>query len=222
LASQLQLGRIALLSNHLEQAQLRLKEALALQPGQETPAQTMAMQQYGKTAPYVDLPLPQLKKAIRDLNGIKPDSTPEQLERILDKTGEAIALQLPRVPNLICREDVADEAPPKQESSDGMSQVTARVVGVIPGRGNLTQTPPTTKSLVLGDWHHFNYIIHANKEPDGTTTLEESRTGKGGGATPDPKGIASPRSGLSSRPAIVRSPTSTISARKRWKGILPM
>jgi hypothetical protein len=149
----------------------------------------MAMQQYVKTAPYVDLPLPDLKKAIRDLNGIKPDRTPGQSELILKKTGEAITLQLPRVPNLICREDVADEAPPKQESSDGMSQAAAKTVGVLPGRGVITQTPPTGKRLVLGDWHHFEYIIHTNKEPDGTTMLEESRTGKGGSATPDPKGI---------------------------------
>jgi hypothetical protein len=48
------------------------------------------MQQYLTTAPYVDLPLPQLKKAIRDLNGIKPDSTPGQLDLIIEKTGEAI------------------------------------------------------------------------------------------------------------------------------------
>jgi hypothetical protein len=147
------------------------------------------MPEYGKTAPYVDLPLSQLKKSIRELNGIKPGDPPEQLELVLAKTGEAIALQLPRVPNLICREDVADEAPPKQESSDGMSQMSAKVIGVIPSRGMLTQTPPTTKRLVLGDWHHFEYIIHANKETDGTTTLEESRTGKGGSAAPDPKGI---------------------------------
>jgi hypothetical protein len=156
---------------------------------QSTPAQTMAMQQYVKSAPYVDLPLSELKKAIRDLNGIKPDSTPGQLELVLEKTGEAIALQLPRVPNLICREDVADEAPPKQESADGLSQVNARVVGVTPGRGSLTQTPPTGKRLVLGDWRHFDYIIHANKDADGTTTLEESRTGNGSSVTPDPKGI---------------------------------
>jgi hypothetical protein len=149
----------------------------------------MAMQQYVKTPPYVDLPLPDLKKAIRDLNGIKPDSTPGQLALILKKTGEAITSQLPRVPNLICREDVADEAPPKQESSDRMSQAAAKTVGVLPGRGLLTQTPPTGKRLVLGDWHHFEYIIHANKEPDGTTMLEESRTGRGGSGTPDPKGI---------------------------------
>jgi hypothetical protein len=156
---------------------------------QSTPAQTMAMQQYVKSAPYVDLPLSELKKAIRDLNGIKPDSTPGQLELVLEKTGEAIALQLPRVPNLICREDVADEAPPKQESADGLSQVNARVVGVTPGRGSLTQTPPTGKRLVLGDWRHFDYIIHANKDADGTTTLEESRTGNGSSVTPDPTGI---------------------------------
>jgi hypothetical protein len=156
---------------------------------QSTAAQTMALQQYLKTAPYVDLPLPELKKTIGDLNGIKLDSTPGQLDLVLNKTGEAIASQLPRVPNLICREDVADEAPPKQGGSGGMSQVSARVVGAIPGRGMLTQTPPPMKSLVPGDWHHFEYIIHANKEADGTTTLEESRTGKGGGATTDPKGI---------------------------------
>ena len=156
---------------------------------QSTLAPPSAIQQYGKTAPYVDLPLPELKKAITDLNGIKPDSTPGQLELILAKTGEAIGSQLPRVPNLICREAVADEAPPKQESSDGMSQVTTRVVGAIPGRGMLTQTPPTTKRLVLGDWHHFDYIIRTHKEADGTTTLEESRTGKGGDLVPDPKGI---------------------------------
>jgi hypothetical protein len=156
---------------------------------QSTPAQIVTMQQYERTAPYVDLPLPLLKKTIRELNGIKADETPGRLELVLEKTGEAIALQLPRVPNLICREDVADEAPPQQESSDGMSQAAAKTVGVLPGRGILAQTPPTARRLVIGDWHHFEYIIHANKEPDGTTMLEESRTGKGGGSTPDPKGI---------------------------------
>jgi hypothetical protein len=42
---------------------------------------------------------------------------------------------------------------------------------------------------VLGDWRHFDYIIHANKDADGTTTLEESRTGNGSSVTPDPTGI---------------------------------
>jgi hypothetical protein len=147
------------------------------------------MQQYEKTAPYVDLPLAQMKKSIRELNGIKADDTPGRVELILEKTGEAIALQLPRVPNLICREDVAEEAAPQGGGADGVSQVGTKTVGVIGGIGMLTQTPPTTKRLVPGDWHHFEYIIHANKDADGTTTLEESRTGKSGSATPDPKGI---------------------------------
>jgi hypothetical protein len=69
----------------------------------QSPVQTKAMQQYGKTAPYVDLPVAQMKKSIRELNGIKPDDTPIQLELILEKTGEAIGLQLPRVPNLTSR-----------------------------------------------------------------------------------------------------------------------
>ena len=147
------------------------------------------MQQYGKTAPYVDLPLSQIKKSIRELNGIKPDETPGQLELILEKTGRSIALQLPRVPNLICREDVAEEATPQARGSDGVTQVGTKTVGVIGGIGILTQTPPATNKLVPGDWHHFEYIIRASKEADGTTMLEESRTGKGGSATPDPKGI---------------------------------
>ena len=37
------------------------------------PAQTPAIQEYGKTAPYVDLPLPEMKKTIREFYGIKPD-----------------------------------------------------------------------------------------------------------------------------------------------------
>jgi hypothetical protein len=153
----------------------------------QSPVQTTAMQQYGKTAPYVDLPVAQMKKSIRELNGIKPDDTPGQLELILQKTGEAIGLQLPRVPNLICREDVAEEAAPQAQGA--VNPVGTKTVGVIGGVGMLTQAPPATKRLVPGDWHHFEYIIHANKDTDGTTTLEESRTGKGGSAAPDPKGI---------------------------------
>jgi hypothetical protein len=153
----------------------------------QSPVQSTAIQQYGKTAPYVDLPLAQMKKSIRELNGIKPDDTPGQLELILEKTGEAIATQLPRVPNLICREDVAEEATPQAQGA--VNPVGTKTVGVIGGVGMLTQAPPATKRLVPGDWHHFEYIIHANKDADGTTTLEESRTGKGGSAAPDPKGI---------------------------------
>jgi hypothetical protein len=155
----------------------------------QSPVQATAVQQYGKTAPYVNLPLAQMKKSIRELNGVKPDDTPGQLKLILTKTGEAIGLQLPRVPNLICREDVAEEAAPQARGADGVNQVATKTVGAIGGVGMLAQTPPTTERLVPGDWHHFEYIIHANKDADGTTTLEESRTRKGGSPTPDPKGI---------------------------------
>jgi hypothetical protein len=67
--------------------------------------------------------------------------------------------------------------------------VGTKTVGAIGGVGILTQTPPATNRLVPGDWHHFEYIIRTSKDADGVTTLEESRTGKGGSPNPDPKGI---------------------------------
>src|ERR1700759_5875158 len=103
----------------------------------QSPVQTTAIQQYGKTAPYVDLPLAQMKKSIHELNGIKPDDTPGQLELILRKTGEAISMQLPRVPNLISREDVAEEAPPQGQGA--VNAVGTKTVGAIGGVGMLTQ-----------------------------------------------------------------------------------
>jgi hypothetical protein len=156
--------------------------------GQSTPAQSIAMRHYLETKPYVDLPLAQLKKAVRELSGIKPDATPGQLELILQKTGDVITVQLPRVPNLICREAVAEETQPNEGSLGGIAQVPARTVGAIGGQGMLTQTPPSTQRLVFGDWHHFDYIIRASNNRDGSITLEESRQGRGMNAVPVPKG----------------------------------
>ena len=52
-----------------------------------------------------------LKLKIKELDGLKPDGNQEQLAAILNKAGAVIVAQMPRVPNLIAREEVAQEQP---------------------------------------------------------------------------------------------------------------
>jgi hypothetical protein len=155
---------------------------------QSTSGQALAMQRYRETVPYVELPLARLKKDVRELSGVKPDSTPGQLELILQKTGDAITAQLPKVPNLICREAVAEEGQNTGGTLGGLAPVPTKVVGAAGGRGLLSQGPPSSKPMTYGDWHHYDYIIRAISNPDGSMTLDEMRQDKNGGAVPVPKG----------------------------------
>jgi hypothetical protein len=156
--------------------------------GQSSPGQSLAMQGYRETAPYVALPLARLKKDVRELSGVKPDSTPGQLELILQKTGEAITAQLPKVPNLICHEAVAEEAQNTGGTLGGLAPVPTRAIGAVGGRGLLTQAAPSTRPMTYGDWHHYDYIIRVTTNRDGSITLDEMRQRKGTGAVPVPKG----------------------------------
>lgn len=150
---------------------------------QTTPAQAIALQQYARTAPYTDIPIPQLTKSVKELSGLKPQSDSSQLQSVLQKTGEAINAQLPRVPNLLCREEIAEETQPA-----GTTLTTVRVSGNIGANAGSLQGPaPATTKFVLGDWHRFDYIIRASKEEDGSVTLEETRQGSANSAKA-PKG----------------------------------
>lgn len=146
-----------------------------------TPAQAIALQQYAKTTPYIDLPIPQLLKTVKELNGLKTQSDTDQLQSILQKTGEAINAQLPRVPNLLCREEIAEETKPLTSAP-----TSVRISGNI-GSNTMQAPAATSNQWVIGDWHRFDYIIHANKEEDGSITLEETRQGNSNSAKA-PKG----------------------------------
>ncbi|HEY0163226.1 MAG TPA: hypothetical protein VGB69_11150 [Edaphobacter sp.] len=145
---------------------------------QTTPAQAIAMQQYLRTTPYIDLPPAQLIKSVKELNGLKLE--PEdaaQLDTILQNTGETISAQLPRVPNLLCREEIAEETQPTNTTV-----TSVRVAGIganTDSRGGSTLQSPAvaTSKFVRGDWRRYEYIIHSTKEDDGSITLEETREG---------------------------------------------
>ncbi|HTH54384.1 MAG TPA: hypothetical protein VL495_10555, partial [Edaphobacter sp.] len=161
-------------------AHLLLLAPLALSAQQTTPAQAIAMKQYSRTTPYIDLPAPQLKKTVKELNGIKLQEDSNQLDSILQKTGEAINTQLPRVPNLLCREEIAEETKPQISAP-----TSVRISGNI--GGSTMSAPSASNQWTTGDWHHFDYIIRSTKEADGSITLEETRQGKGPAAAA-PKG----------------------------------
>jgi len=152
---------------------------------QTTPAQAIAMQQYERTTPYIDLPVPQLIKAVRELNGLKTQPDSDQLEPLLQKTGETIHAQLPRVPNLLCREEIAEETEPQIDAP-----TSVRISGS-PGASTM-QAPTSSNQWNTGDWHRFEYIIRTSKEEDGSITLEETRQGNGpAAAAPRGTGFAS-------------------------------
>jgi len=148
-----------------------------------TPAQAIAMQQYAKATPYIDLPIPQLTKAVKELNGLKPQEDSSQLDSVLQKTGEALNAQLPRVPNLLCREEIAEETKPQ------ISAPTSVRISGSPGSPTM-QSPTLSNQWSTGDWHRFDYIIHSNKEEDGSITLEETRQGNGSAKAPRGTGFA--------------------------------
>src|SRR5271170_4405308 len=55
---------------------------------------------------YFDFPIQRLKSAVPALRGIRYDPSQEQLPRILSRVANKIADVLPRLPDLISREDV--------------------------------------------------------------------------------------------------------------------
>jgi hypothetical protein len=162
-------------------AYLLLLIPLASRAQQITPAQAMAMHQYERTTPYIDLPTAQLTKTVKELNGLKTEPDSGQLDTILQSTGEGINAQLPRVPNLLCREEVAEETKPQ------ISAPTSVRISGSPGASTM-QSPTAPDQWSTGATHRFEYIIRTSKEEDGSITLEETRQGKGP-AVAAPRGI---------------------------------
>ncbi len=133
---------------------------------------------YADAKPYMDDPVPMLKTKVKELNGLKIETNQEGLAEILSKAGEVILEQTPRLPNLIAREEIAQE------------QVTATL-----SQGNralAVDTRPLTTNdrLEPQSWRRFDYLIVARHPDDGGTEFEEYRkeAGKADEGTP-PRGI---------------------------------
>jgi hypothetical protein len=127
-----------------------------------------AVSLYADAKPYMDDPAT-LKLKIKELDGLKPDGSREELPKILSNAGAVIMAQMPRVPNLIALEEIAQEQPqpPPTLGTGGLrGAVNASIASINPNG-------PT--ALVPENWRRFEYLIMAEHQSDGSTVFDESR-----------------------------------------------
>jgi hypothetical protein len=160
--------------------------------GDNTPelaAQTSAqiMKAYGGAQPYMNCTLPELKRIVPALEGLKPGKEELPLQGILDRTGEVIQAQLPKMPNLLAAESVAqaDVAGDKRpgagalyNSSRGFPQASGILqqysLQFATDEKQLEQNLHLTL-VTETPWKNFDYLILVHRSTDGSQTLEESR-----------------------------------------------
>jgi hypothetical protein len=70
---------------------------------------TSGQSYYVNARPLLDYPLPDLLKAVPELQGLEPAGNHDELAFILDKAGKVTEDLLDRLPNLISREDATQE-----------------------------------------------------------------------------------------------------------------
>jgi hypothetical protein len=130
---------------------------------------------YASAHPYMDEPLPELKKMVHELGGLKPMSSPEPLPDLLAKVAAKADELLHKVPDLISDEAVTQTQRPVSE-------------GMVPGCvGTGCIAPPDRNSERD---QKFNYIILTHPAPNGRLLLEEYRTR--GSGKPVPQGAGAP------------------------------
>jgi hypothetical protein len=106
----------------------------------------------GQTTAYFAFPFQKLKEAVPALKGLKYDDNQERLPPILAGVAQTIANVLPRLPNLVSREDISGFQAPRDPSAAG-------------GAAN---AQPWSRE--------FRYLILCHQNADGSTTIEELRT----------------------------------------------
>jgi hypothetical protein len=123
---------------------------------------------YADAQPYKDDPIATMKLKVPQLDGLKVDASQAELPTILNKAGEVIVAQMPRVPNLIALEEIAQEAVTTTRISNSGARGTSSWSGIA-GMGGDSSGP-----LVPQTWRRFEYVILA-KHLDGGTVFDESR-----------------------------------------------
>jgi hypothetical protein len=129
------------------------------QPGDETKAEQEKF--YAGAHPYMDEALPELKKTVHELGGLKAVPQREPLPDLLDKIGAKADELLHKVPDLISDEGV-------NQTSRSLDQ------GLIPGCVGTACFNVGTNS---GSDRTFNYLILTHPGPDGRLSVREYRTG---------------------------------------------
>ena len=118
---------------------------------------------------YLNLPIRRLKAVVPALGGIKYDDRQEQLPVILNRVAKHIADVLPRLPDLISREDVYHF----------QSMADADVPG------GLAATQPWGRQ--------YRYLLQCQRNPDGSTSIAESRIDHAGKLVQEGGGFTSVR-----------------------------
>jgi len=122
--------------------------------------QTMAI--YGQVSPYLDLPTKKLQHQIDDLDGLKIDEDQGELDSLLQHISETVSAQMPRIPNLVAREDIALEEEHMQIQGGGG------------GRGRGAMVSAATPEMVLRAERRYEFVIR--RRPSGDLQIfEESR-----------------------------------------------
>jgi hypothetical protein len=124
---------------------------------------------YADAQPYKDDPIATMKLKVPQLDGLKADASQVELPTILSKAGAVIVAQMPRVPNLIALEEVAQEA----VTTTRISSSGAR--GTSPWSGIAGMGGSSSDALVPQTWRRFEYLILAKHGGDGGTVFDESR-----------------------------------------------
>jgi hypothetical protein len=119
---------------------------------------------YANAHPYMDEPLPELKKTVQELSGLKPAAGQEQLPDLLAKVGAKADELLKSVPDLISDESVSQTQHP-------ISQ------GIIPG---CSGTGCFAAGRSSGWDQNFSYLILTHPAPNGGAVLQEYRTARNG------------------------------------------
>lgn len=122
-----------------------------LGPGRRSPPpQTLSQNAPGATN-YAELQIQKLKEAVPGLKGLKFDDRQDQLPGILAKIAKTIADLLPKLPDLVSRENIFHfQSKPDPDAP-----------------GGLAGTQPWSRE--------FKFLLQCRHNADGSTTISESR-----------------------------------------------
>jgi hypothetical protein len=147
------------------------------------------MKSYAEAQPYMDLTVPQLQRIVPALEGLKSEKGSLRLQSILERTGEVIQTQIPRMPNLVAKESVAQadvggaRGPATgalyNNSGRGFNQAAGLLQQYSMQFGTDEKQLEQNLHLTLvteSPWKDFDYLILAHPSSDQSQVLEESRT----------------------------------------------
>jgi hypothetical protein len=160
---------------------------------------------YADAHPYPDEPLPELKKIVPSLGGLKPAASQEQLVNLLAKVGTEVDELMHKVPDLISDEEVFQTLGTESEASGPVCFGRRCGPGV-----NKSSTGQSEKN------QKFNFIILSHPTQAGRPTLEEFRIGRDG--KPLPQGVDAPQFRGFVSTWIVFSPLNQAESRFRYLG----